>query len=206
MIVGSATPLTDVVSAEALETRPGDTAQIALGRAPDAVVAPGSVEEVVELLSWAHATGVGVIPVGSGAHLGDRRPERSYLALSIARLRGVEIYEPADLTLTAVAGTPMATLAGISGEHRQWLPFDPMDVPNRTLGGLAAAGVSGPLWAGYGHLRNHVLGMTVVCGDGRTLRLGGRVVGIVGNQPNHLAGVLDIKASIKGARSELWRQ
>jgi propionyl-CoA carboxylase beta chain len=31
-------------------------------------------------------------------------------------------------------------------------------------------------------------------------RLGGRVVGIVGNQPNHLAGVLDIKASLKGAR------
>jgi propionyl-CoA carboxylase beta chain len=31
-------------------------------------------------------------------------------------------------------------------------------------------------------------------------RLGGRVVGIVGNQPSHLAGVLDIKASLKGAR------
>ena len=31
-------------------------------------------------------------------------------------------------------------------------------------------------------------------------RLGGRVVGIIGNQPAHLAGVLDIKASIKGAR------
>jgi propionyl-CoA carboxylase beta chain len=31
-------------------------------------------------------------------------------------------------------------------------------------------------------------------------RLGGRSVGIVGNQPNHLAGVLDIKASLKGAR------
>ncbi|MBL8754420.1 MAG: methylmalonyl-CoA carboxyltransferase [Planctomycetes bacterium] len=31
-------------------------------------------------------------------------------------------------------------------------------------------------------------------------RLGGHVVGIVGNQPNHLAGVLDIKASLKGAR------
>lgn len=31
-------------------------------------------------------------------------------------------------------------------------------------------------------------------------RLGGRVVGVVGNQPNHLAGVLDIQASIKGAR------
>ncbi|MEO6595225.1 MAG: acyl-CoA carboxylase subunit beta [Planctomycetota bacterium] len=31
-------------------------------------------------------------------------------------------------------------------------------------------------------------------------RLGGRVVGLVCNQPNYLAGVLDIKASIKGAR------
>ena len=31
-------------------------------------------------------------------------------------------------------------------------------------------------------------------------RLGGRSVGIVGNQPAHLAGVLDIKASIKAAR------
>jgi propionyl-CoA carboxylase beta chain len=31
-------------------------------------------------------------------------------------------------------------------------------------------------------------------------RLGGRVVGVVGNQPNVLAGCLDINASIKGAR------
>jgi propionyl-CoA carboxylase beta chain len=31
-------------------------------------------------------------------------------------------------------------------------------------------------------------------------RLGGRVVGIIGNQPNHLAGVLDIRASTKAAR------
>ncbi len=31
-------------------------------------------------------------------------------------------------------------------------------------------------------------------------RLGGRVIGVVANNPNHLAGVLDIDASIKGAR------
>jgi propionyl-CoA carboxylase beta chain len=31
-------------------------------------------------------------------------------------------------------------------------------------------------------------------------RLGGRVVGIVANQPEHLAGALDINASVKGAR------
>jgi propionyl-CoA carboxylase beta chain len=37
----------------------------------------------------------------------------------------------------------------------------------------------------------------ILCGFAR---LGGRVVGIIANQPAHLAGVLDIKASIKGAR------
>ena len=176
MTVGVATPLSDVVSAQALAPLPRGAARVALGREPDAYVAPGSVDEVVELLGWAQATSVGVIPVGTGAHVGDRRPERPYIVLSTARLTGIEIYEPADLTLTAKAGTGLAELGGITGEHRQWLPFDPMDAPKRTLGGLAAAGVTGPLWAAYGHVRNHVLGMTVVCGDGRTLRLGGRVV------------------------------
>ena len=176
MTLGSATPLSDVVSAEALQASTGRAAWVALGREPDAVVAPGSVQEVVELLAWAQAAAVGVIPVGTGTHVGDRRPQHSYIALSTARLRGVTIYEPADLTLTAAAGTALTELARISGEHRQWLPVDPMDAPNRTLGGLAAAGLTGPLWASYGHVRNHVLGMTVVCGDGRTLRLGGRVV------------------------------
>ena len=42
--------------------------------------------------------------------------------------------------------------------------------------GVVAAGESGPLWMGYGELRNHVLGLTLVTGDGRTLELGGRVV------------------------------
>jgi propionyl-CoA carboxylase beta chain len=31
-------------------------------------------------------------------------------------------------------------------------------------------------------------------------RLGGQTVGVVGNNPNHMAGVLDINASVKGAR------
>ena len=32
------------------------------------------------------------------------------------------------------------------------------------------------------------------------MRLGGRTVGVIANQPAHLAGVLDINASVKGAR------
>ena len=196
MSVSGATSLAEVVSAEALVELQADGAlTIALGREPDAVVAPGSVEEMVELLAWAASAAVGVMPVGTGTHVWDRRPEGPYVALSTARLTGVEIYEPADLTLTAGAGTRMGELARVAGEHSQWLPFDPMDVPNRTLGGLAAAGLTGPLSSGYGHVRNHVLGMTVVCGDGRTLRLGGRVV-------KNVAG-FDLIKPVVGSRGRL---
>ena len=66
---------------------------------------------------------------------------------------------------------------------------------NRTLGGLVATGLSGPLWAGYGQLRNHVLGATIVCGNGQTLRLGGKVV-------KNVAG-FDILKPMVGSRGEL---
>jgi glycolate oxidase FAD binding subunit len=47
---------------------------------------------------------------------------------------------------------------------------------DRTLGSVLATGTSGPLRGGFGPLRDQVLGLTMVTGDGRVLRVGGRVV------------------------------
>jgi glycolate oxidase FAD binding subunit len=146
------------------------------GAPPEAVVAPEDADEVVELLRWAGAGGIGVVARGGGRHLGSRRPRPPFVILSTARLRGIDTYEPADLTLTARAGTTLAELNGALAEHAQWAPFDAPGGATRTLGGLVASGHAGPLAAGYGALRDHLLGATVVTGDGRTLRLGGRVV------------------------------
>jgi len=168
--------LTDVLPSEALGEVGTPVPWPLLGSAPEAVVHPESTEEVAALLSWASAQRVGVVPIGSGSGLAVRRMEGRFVVLSTNRLTGIEIYEPADLTFTAKAGTRLDGLSAELRAHGQWMPFDPPRVPDRTLGGLVAMGESGPLWMGYGELRNHVLGMTVVCGDGRTLRLGGRVV------------------------------
>jgi glycolate oxidase FAD binding subunit len=56
-------------------------------------------------------------------------------------------------------------------------------------------GESGPVATGYGELRSHVLGATVVCGDGRVLRLGGRVV-------KNVAG-FDLLRPVVGSRGRL---
>jgi glycolate oxidase FAD binding subunit len=118
-----------------------------------------------------------------------------YVVLSTDRLAGLEIYEPADVTLTARAGTTLGDLGTALRAHRQWLPFDPPAVARRTVGGLVASGESGPVATGYGELRNHVLGATRVCGDGRVLRLGGRVV-------KNVAG-FDLLRPVVGSRGRL---
>ena len=143
----------------------------------EAVVRPRTAEEVADVLRWASLERVRVVPIGTGRHLPRVRTQEPCVVLSVAGMAGIELYEPADLTFTAAAGTTLGFLATELARHRQWLPFDPPGADERSLGGLVAAGLGGPLGSGwYGDLRNHVLGATAVFGDGRVVRLGGRVV------------------------------
>jgi glycolate oxidase FAD binding subunit len=193
--VSTQSALEDVLPAGAVT---GPDASASYGRLADgaeAVVHPRSTEEVVEVVRWAAAHEVGILAVGSGARARPPRRDGRYVVLTTDRLSGIEIYEPADVTLTAKAGTSLPEIERALGAHGQWLPFDPPDVSQRTLGGLVAAGESGPVATGYGELRSHVLGATVVCGDGRVLRLGGRVV-------KNVAG-FDLLRPMVGSRGRL---
>lgn len=165
------------------------------GRPPDAVVRPTSEEEVAALMAWATREGVGVLPMGSGRRARPVCGEGRYVCLRTDGLAGIREYEPADLTVSAGAGTLFERVTSALAEHAQWAPFDPPSSHERSLGGLVATGASGPLHMGYGELRNHVLGLTVVSGDGRILRLGGRVV-------KNVAG-FDVLKAVVGSRGTL---
>lgn len=169
------TAIDDVLGADALRTT-GTVDAAATGSKPASVIAPASDDEVAEVARWAAASGHGILPFGSGHTLRPVRAEGPWVALTTERRSGVEIYEAADLTITVGAGTPMAEVDRTLRGEGQWAPFDAPETMDGTVGGLVARGRSGPLEAGYGALRNHVLGATLVTGDGRVLRLGGRVV------------------------------
>ena len=149
----------------------------ARGFPAEAVVFPETVEEVQETVRAAGQSGVQVVPAGSGSWLraGGWTLETP-VVVSTARLNAVCDYEPADLTLTAGAGVGWEELTAMLASNGQWLPLDPPGVGAGTLGGVVACGVSGPLQARYGAVRDNVLGVEVVTGDGRRLKLGGRVV------------------------------
>ena len=164
--------------------------------APLAVVRPSSTEEVAATMRWATRNRVGVVVMASGRRFrGAERMDRPFVVLVTDRLVGTEVYEPADLTITAKAGTRLSVLSAELAAHHQWLPYDPPHRNDRTLGGLVATGESGSLWMGYGDLRNHVLGATLVTGDARVVRLGGRVV-------KNVAG-FDILKVVVGSRGTL---
>lgn len=147
------------------------------GRRPSAVAFPGSVDELAEVLGRASEEGWAVVPAGAGTWLeGGGPPAAVDLVVSTRRLRDVYEYEPADLTVTAGAGLALGKLAERTAAHGQWLPQDPVAGPEATLGAFVATGLPGPLVAGYGRPRDHLLGLTVVTGDGRVVRPGGRVV------------------------------
>ncbi|MCV2882326.1 FAD-binding protein [Actibacterium sp. XHP0104] len=104
-------------------------------------------------------------------------------ALSVAGLRGVELYEPGALTLVVRAGTPVAEVETMLAGEGQRLPFEPMDmravlgtngVP--TIGGVVASNASGPRRIQAGACRDSLIGVRFVDGRGDVIKNGGRVM------------------------------
>ncbi|WP_417723071.1 FAD-binding protein [Salipiger sp.] len=103
--------------------------------------------------------------------------------LETGGLSGIALYEPGALTLVARAGTPLAEVEAALAAEGQRLPFEPMDHRGLlgtggepTVGGMAAANVSGPRRIQAGACRDYMLGVRFVDGTGTVVRNGGRVM------------------------------
>jgi len=99
---------------------------------------------------------------------------------------GIVGYEPSELVITARGGTPLAEIESALAARRQCIACEPPRfgaatiggaiVGGATIGGAVAAGLSGPRRATAGSLRDFVLGVTLMDGEGRELIFGGQVM------------------------------
>jgi glycolate oxidase FAD binding subunit len=103
--------------------------------------------------------------------------------LDTTGLNGILSYEPSELVVTAGAGTPLAVLEAVLRERGQCLAFEPPHYlwsagagTQATVGGMVAAGLSGPARANAGAVREYVLGLHMVNGLGEQLVFGGQVM------------------------------
>jgi len=91
--------------------------------------------------------------------------------------RGIVSYEPSELVVTARCGTPLAELEAALAEKGQCLAFEPPHFgPHATVGGMVAAGLSGPARATAGAVRDYILGARFINGLGEHLTFGGQVM------------------------------
>jgi glycolate oxidase FAD binding subunit len=103
--------------------------------------------------------------------------EPGLLTLDLSGLSGLTDYDPAELTFTARAATPIGEVTAALAEHGQYLPCDPpLGRAGATLGGVVAAGTSGAGAFRHGGVRDFVIGVALVDGRGRLVSGGGRVV------------------------------
>jgi len=137
-------------------------------------IAPGSPDAVALLLGTAHQEGWRVRVEGAGTWLPSDAP--ADLALTTRRLDRVPAIEPQDLTATAEAGIGLDQLRQQLADRGAWLAIDPPGLAGRTLGSIVATASAGPLRQGFGPVKDHLLGVTFVTGDGRMVQSGGRVM------------------------------
>jgi glycolate oxidase FAD binding subunit len=120
---------------------------------------------------------------GSKDNVGQAVPDDHATELDTRAWQGVELHEPSELVVRVRAGTPVTELEAVLAQQGQALAFEPpryRHAPGQrgeaTVGGMVASGLSGPARAQRGAVRDHLLGCTVINGQGQLLRFGGAVM------------------------------
>ncbi len=139
------------------------------------VVTPTTLEEASEALRIATERRMKVLIWGGGNHQGYGHRVHPDMVLVTTSLNRVEVWEPEDLTIVAGAGARVSEVEEMLADERQTTLL-PHSSPTATIGGVLAAGLSSYKRYRYGPSRDRVLETTVVTGDGRIVRSGGRVV------------------------------
>lgn len=138
------------------------------------LIAPSTKDEVADALRTATAEGARVGIVGGGTHADRGNPVEVDRDLSIASLDRVVAYDPADMLAVVEAGMTIGRLNAVLAEGGQEWPVDAPD--GATVGGTIAAAPSSPRRLRVGPLRDSVVELELVTGDGRLVRSGARTV------------------------------
>ena len=122
--------------------------------------------------------------MGTGSKRSVGRPVQSAATLTTTGLRGISLYEPTELVMSARAGTSLAEVEAELGARGQMLAFEPLDVGpmfgaaafQGTIGAVFAANLSGARRVAAGAARDHLIGLRAINGRGEIFKSGGRVM------------------------------
>ena len=138
------------------------------------LIHPHSKADVAEILGEASARGTRVLVVGGRTHMDKGNPCETDIELWTTMLDELVAYEPAEMIAVVGAGTRVGDLQRTLAEGDQEWPVDAP--PEATVGGVIASAPASPRRLSVGAVRDSVLEVELVTGDGRLVRSGARTV------------------------------
>jgi glycolate oxidase FAD binding subunit len=139
--------------------------------------------ELGDALRAASERGTRVSVVGGGTHADKGNPCEVDVELSTSALDRVIAYDPAEMLAVVEAGMRVGDLRRILDEGGQEWPADATDAA--TVGGTIATAPSSPRRLRMGPIRDTVVEIELVTGDGRLVRSGARTVKSVAGYDVH---------------------
>ena len=148
---------------------------------------PQTADEVADALRAATADRRHVTTVGGGTRSRSGRAAHPGTSLSTTGMHTVIEHTPAELTATVEAGLAASDLGERLAAAGQWWPQADIR-PGSTVGGILATAASGRGRLRHGPVRDSLLEVVLVTGDGRIVKAGGRTVkGVAGYDIPRLA-------------------
>jgi alkyldihydroxyacetonephosphate synthase len=169
-----------------------------LPTAPDAVLRPGTPEEVQEVVLRCAALGVAVVPFGGGTSVvGGLRALRGGLGavvvLDLVRLDRLVAVSAEDRLATLQAGLLLPQADALLAAHGLTIGHLPQSYERATIGGCAATRSSGQASSGFGRFDAMVVGLRVATPSGEL---------VVADRPPNAAGP-DLRGLLLGSEGTL---
>lgn len=171
-----------VLAAPAAEWTQDASVAMGLRGHADAVVLPGTADEVAAVVAWCYERGIALVPRGGGTgYAGGATPAptpetagpEGTVVVALDRLDRIRSFDPGLWRIEVEAGVTTGTLARRARESGLFFPVDPGAAEQSQIGGNIATNAGGPHCFKYGVTRAWVTGVEAVLAPGELVRVGG---------------------------------
>lgn len=144
---------------------------------PDAILVPGSTDEISKIMRLANRERMNITPRGAGTNIcGGSVAKEGGIIIAFHRMNKILEIDPENMCAVVQPGVVNADLQKEAAQYGLMYPPDPASMFVSTIGGNVALNAGGPRGVKYGVTRDYLLGLELVLPSGEVIKTGGKTL------------------------------